>query len=102
MRSRRSRAGMQSRHSGGIGAPPGTTKSPCQELADSQARPFDVPLESAARHCLDAAHGAPSGARAFREERETDMALRCMARHDPSLAQAARGDEQSPGVLASR
>ena len=28
------RAGMQSRHSGGAGAPPGDTTVPCQELAD--------------------------------------------------------------------
>jgi hypothetical protein len=25
---------VATRHSGGIGAPPGTTRSPCQELAD--------------------------------------------------------------------
>ena len=25
---------VATKHSGGIGAPPGTTKSPCQELAD--------------------------------------------------------------------
>jgi hypothetical protein len=28
------RTGFADRHSGGGGAPPGTTKSPCQELAD--------------------------------------------------------------------
>ena len=89
-------------HPGSVGAPPGTITSPCQELADSQACPFDMPLESAARHCLDAAHGAPFGARAFREERETDMALRCMARHDPSLAEAARGESIGRALSASR
>ena len=29
---------VATRHSGGIGAPPGTTRSPCQELADSRKR----------------------------------------------------------------
>jgi len=29
-----------SEHSGGIGAPPGTTRSPCQELAEGSADAF--------------------------------------------------------------
>ena len=29
---------VATRHSGGIGAPPGTTRSPCQELADVSRR----------------------------------------------------------------
>jgi hypothetical protein len=32
------RAGFADRYSGGAGAPPGTTMSPCQELADRPAR----------------------------------------------------------------
>ena len=31
---RRPRASFALRHSGGVGAPPGTTTSPCQELAE--------------------------------------------------------------------
>ena len=31
---------LASRHSGGIGAPPGTTMSPCQELAEGSAGAF--------------------------------------------------------------
>ena len=31
---RRLRVWFAAKHSGGAGAPPGTTKSPCQELAD--------------------------------------------------------------------
>jgi hypothetical protein len=36
------------------------------------------------------------------EERETGMALRCMARHDPSLAEAARGESIGRALAASR
>jgi len=51
---RRPRASLASSHSGGVGAPPGVTTHPCQELADvwadcgAQAPPRD-PDESAAR-----------------------------------------------------
>ncbi len=39
---RRLRVWFAAKHSGGAGAPPGTTKSPCQELADD----LDVALSA--------------------------------------------------------
>ena len=52
------------RHSGDAGAPPGTTTSPCQELAEGfwfalslRTLSADRKLQSAARHCMNAASG---------------------------------------------
>jgi hypothetical protein len=35
------------------------------------------------------------------EERETDMALRCMARHDPSLAASGEGNLSKARALSA-
>jgi hypothetical protein len=32
---------LRNRHSGGTGAPPGTNRSPCQELADGSVAAFE-------------------------------------------------------------
>ena len=50
---RRPRASLVSLHPGGAGAPPGTTKSPCEELADGVGESrtesaVPVPKENAA------------------------------------------------------
>ena len=75
--------GLASRHSGGIGAPPGTIRSPCQELADDlRSTPNACPSPPAVMRGLlakegdaglvwrkrgpvpeNAAAGAPRGAR---------------------------------------
>src|SRR3990172_7124718 len=80
---------VATRHSGGVGAPPGTTKSPCQELADSQARPLDVPLESAARRLTNRRCGAPRGARVFRRR---DTAPYGFALFGAPLPSSSKGD----------
>jgi hypothetical protein len=71
----------QSLHPGGIGAPPGTIRSPCQELADDR-RPFRVqPSPKAgpgAEQTLPLARReAPAR---FRKSRDT-IGLRLSARH---------------------
>ncbi len=55
----------QVKHSGGAGAPPGTTRSPCQELADERKRVRPT-SRAKARPGADktSAIGAPRGARA--------------------------------------
>jgi hypothetical protein len=91
----------QHEHSGGIGAPPGTTKSPCQELADVlmlRYRPLAYLSaasnpESAARCWTDAAIGAPRGARRVRQRARNHRFALFGA---PSLRVRMRGIRQSP------
>ena len=42
---------VATRHSGGIGAPPGTTRSPCQELADVSRRKSIRPSSESGARC---------------------------------------------------
>jgi hypothetical protein len=56
----------QSRHSGGVGAPPGTTRSSCQELADEAEPEIDPDSVEKARPgavVRTPRSGAPRGAR---------------------------------------
>ena len=74
---------VATRHTGGIGAPPGTTRSPCQELADvSRLKSF--PTLELKRGPLPetSAIGAPRGARVPQGTSHKD--LRFSARHPPS------------------
>src|SRR6185312_1122085 len=64
--------------SGGIGAPSGATRSPCQELADGsvgEIRLRDGPDESRARCRKTLAIGAPRGARVPQGTSHKDFAL---------------------------
>jgi hypothetical protein len=56
---------VATRHSGGIGAPSGATRSPCQELADGSVGAFDARRTGRKQGPLpeNAVIGAPEGAR---------------------------------------
>src|SRR4029079_14790627 len=69
---------VATRHSRGIGAPSGATRSPCQELADGSVgaiRLRDGPDESRARCRKTLAIGAPRGARVPQGTSHKDFAL---------------------------
>jgi len=99
------------KHPGGSGAPPGTTRSPCQELAEicSRAQAGQRPIaprtkKSGTRCRMDAANDVRSMMRMWRAARrppcpatDTDaIGLRLSARHPPSeLAGAPRRDALS-------
>ena len=60
---------VATRHSGGIGAPPGTTRSPCQELADvSRRKSFPTLERKRGPSPENVAIGAPEGARAISQK----------------------------------
>src|SRR4029079_7387710 len=56
---------VATRHAGGIGAPSGATRSPCQELADGSVGAFDARRTGRKQGPLpeNAVIGAPEGAR---------------------------------------
>ena len=82
---------VATRHSGGIGAPPGATRSPCQELADGSvgALARDGPDESRAR-CRKRRDWRAAKAPACRKARAIRI-LRFSARHPPSSSRRAEG-----------
>jgi len=88
---RRLRA-FATRHPGGIGAPPGTTRSPCQELAD---RPAIAGNGKRGPVLEIAAAGAPRGARRDPARIADTIGLRFSARHPLSEGR----DHQAPGAL---
>ena len=64
---RRLRASFASSHSGGAGAPPGVTRDPCQELADTDvARTRD--FSPAAKHPREARPGVEQTLPTMRRE----------------------------------
>ena len=95
---------VATRHSGGIGAPPGATRSSCQELADGSVGAFerDGPTK-AGPGAGNAVIGAPQGARVILDRELQD--LRFSARHPPHTpgARASRqGDRMPKSPHASR
>mgnify|MGYP003456277405 CR=1 FL=1 len=66
------------------------------------APPFDAPIKSAARHRIRRRSWRAVWRPRVPLGRETNMALRCSARHDPSLVQAARGESKARARNASR
>ena len=90
----------QDRHSGGVGAPPGSITSSCQELADIREHPFGALIKSAARRCSEnAACGAPRGARRGPVE---DRGHHRFASFGAPLPFGGDIFEPSPGACASR
>ena len=75
---------VATRHSGGSGAPSGTTRSPCQELADGSVGAFDARRTGRKQGPLPetSAIGAPRGARV--PQGTSHRILRLSARHPPS------------------
>src|SRR6476646_3462814 len=68
---------VATRHSGGIGAPSGATRSPCQELADGSVGAFAARRTGRKQGPVpeNVVIGAPRGARAILRSRATRFAL---------------------------
>jgi hypothetical protein len=102
---------VATKHSGGIGAPPGTNTSPCQELADRPAvagngKRGPMPETTAKKHALPAFGLLERVWRAERRQRVSARRhelpdLRFSARQPPHAPDAPGVAERSPHVCRS-